>query len=531
MQAKPQPLNTRTLKSWGDRLAVPAYDRGLVTPGVVHFGVGGFHRAHQAMYHDRLMNDGAPLDWGICGVGVLAADRPMRDALDAQDGLYTLVLKHSDGTWEPRVIGSIVEYLFAPDDPEAVIEKMAAAPTRIVSLTITEGGYNISDVTGEFDAANPDVVRDLEPGAVPRTTFGLVTEALRRRRRRGLAPFTVMSCDNLQDNGRRSRRVFTTFARMRDPDLGDWVEREVRFPNSMVDRITPVTTDADRAEVRERFGIEDRWPVVCEPYTQWVLEDAFTAGRPAYERAGVQVVDQVEPYELMKLRLLNGSHQAMCYFAYLSGYRLVHEAAQDPLFRAFLLGYMDEEATPTLAPVPGVDLGGYKHTLIERFCNPQVRDTVARLCAESSDRIPKWVLPVVRQQLADGGQIRRSAAVVASWARYAEGVDEAGDPIEVVDRLRDSLTQRARRQRADPDAFIANREVFGDLAGDERFVTAYRAALASLHRRGARATLESLALPRRGKGSANQDGHRPFSMIRSSVTTAETSAAGVMSNA
>ena len=492
MQVKPQLLNARTLKYWSDRLAVPAYDRNLVTPGVVHFGVGGFHRAHQAMYHDRLMNEGTALDWGICGVGVMAADQLMKQVLDAQDGLYTLVLKHSDSTYEPRVIGSIVEYLFAPDDPEAVIEKMAAESTRIVSLTITEGGYNISDVTGEFDVTNPDVIHDLEPDAVPRTTFGLITEALRRRRHRGLAPFTVMSCDNLQDNGDLSKRVFTAFARLRDPGLGDWVEREVCFPSSMVDRITPVTTDADRAEVRERFGIEDRWPVVCEPYTQWVLRDAFTAGRPPYEQAGVQIVDQVKPYELMKLRLLNGSHQAMCYFAYLAGYRLVHQAAQDPLFQAFLLGYMDKEATPTLAPVPGVDLDGYKHMLIERFSNPQVRDTIARLCAESSDRIPKWLLPVVRQQLATGGEIRRSAAVVASWARYAEGVDEQGEPIEVVDRLRDSLTQLARQQREDPGAFIANRDIFGDLADNKPFVVAYRSALASLHQRGARATLESL---------------------------------------
>ena len=386
-----------------------------------------------------------------------------------------------------------MEYLFAPDDPEAVIERMAATSTRIVSLTITEGGYNLSDVTGEFDVTNPDVLADLEPGAVPRTAFGLITEALRRRWQRGQTPFTVMSCDNLQGNGYLSKRVFTAFARLRDPGLGDWVERETRFPNSMVDRITPVTTEADRAEVRERFGIEDQWPVVCEPYTQWVLEDSFTAGRPPYDQVGVQVVDQVEPYELMKLRLLNASHQAIGYFGYLCGYRLVHEAAQDPLFQAFLLGYMDFEATPTLAPVPGVDLDSYKHTLIERFCNPQVRDTIARLCAESSDRIPKWLLPVIRAQLAVGGEIRRSAAVVACWARYAEGVDEAGNPIEVVDRLRDSLMQLARRQREDPDAFIANRDVFGDLVDKKPFVTAYRSALASLHERGARATLEWLA--------------------------------------
>jgi mannitol 2-dehydrogenase len=489
---EPQPLNARTLGYWRDRLPVPDYDRDLVTPGVVHLGVGGFHRAHQAMYHDRLLSKGAAPDWGICGVGVLAADLRMKQVLDAQDGLYTLVIKHSDGTYEPRVIGSIVEYLFAPEDPEAVIERMAAESTRIVSLTITEGGYNLSDVTGEFDVTNPDVLADLEPGAVPRTAFGLITEALRRRWKRGLTPFTVMSCDNLQGNGYLSKRVFTAFARLRDPELGDWVEHEARFPNSMVDRITPVTTDADRAEVRERFGIEDQWPVVCEPYTQWVLEDSFTAGRPPYEQVGVQVVEHVEPYELMKLRLLNGSHQAMAYFGYLCGYRLVHEAAQDPLFQAFLLGYMDFEATPTLAPVPGVDLEGYKHTLLERFSNPQVRDTIARLCAESSDRIPKWLLPVVRAQLANGGEIRRSAAVVASWARYAEGVDEDGQPIEVVDRLRDTLMRLARRQYEDPDAFIANRDVFGDLVDQKPFVSAYRSALASLHQRGARATLEWL---------------------------------------
>ena len=492
MPAEPKPLNAQTLAYWRGRLPAPAYDRDRVTPGVVHFGVGGFHRAHQAMYHDRLMNDGAPLHWGICGVGVMAADRLMQHALDAQDGLYTLVLKHSDGTYEPRVIGSIVEYLYAPDDPEAVIARMTSESTRIVSLTITEGGYNISDVTGEFDAENPEVIHDLGPGAEPRTTFGLITEALRRRRKRGLTPFTIMSCDNLQGNGHLARHVFTAFARLREPDLSEWVEREVRFPDSMVDRITPVTTDADRAEIRDRFGIDDRWPVFCEPFTQWVLEDSFTHTRPPYEEGGVQLVADVGPYELMKLRLLNASHQAMCYFGYLCGYRLVHEAAQDPLFQAFLLGYMNVEAAPTLAPVPGVDLDDYKHTLIARFSNAHVRDTIARLCAQSSDRIPKWLLPVVRQQLATGGEIRRSAAVVASWARYAEGVDEQGRAIEVVDRFGDRLMQLARSQYTDPDAFIANRQLFGDLVEDERFVASYRSALASLHLRGARATLESL---------------------------------------
>ena len=474
-------------------MPVPGYDRSAVEAGIVHVGVGGFHRAHQAMYADALMNQGESLDWGICGVGVMPADLAMRDALAAQDGLYTLVRKHSDGTWEPRVIGSIVEYLFAPDDPEAVIEKMAAASTRIVSLTVTEGGYHISDATGEFDASNPDVRHDAEPGAVPRTAFGFIAEALGRRRERGLAPFTVMSCDNLPGNGDLTRGALTAFTRLRDPGLAGWIDDVVAFPNAMVDRITPETTEADRAGLRERFGVEDRWPVVCEPFTQWVLQDAFAAGRPTWGRAGVQLVGDVGPHELMKLRLLNASHQAMCYFGYLAGYRLVHEAAQDELFRRFLRGYMDAEATPTLPPVPGVDLAGYKRTLIERFSNPQIRDTIARLCAQSSDRIPKWLLPVIRDQLAAGGEIRRCAAVVASWARYAEGVDEQGEPINVVDRMAPVLAGYARRERDEPGAFISQHVLFGDLAADERFVTAYQSALALLRSRGARATIESLA--------------------------------------
>ncbi len=485
-------LSAATLASLSDAVPVPSYDRDRIGVGIVHFGVGGFHRAHQAMYLDRLMNDGAAQDWGICGVGVLPPDKRMRDALDAQDCLYTLVVKHADGTLEPRVLGSIVEYLFAPDDPEVVIEKMAAPSTRVVSLTVTEGGYNFSPVTGEFDAKDAGVVHDLAPGAAPVTVFGLVIEALARRRARGLVPFTVMSCDNIAGNGEVAHRTFGAFARLRDAELGEWVEREVAFPNSMVDRITPVTSEADRALLAERFGISDAWPVVCEPFTQWVLQDAFTAGRPPLEDAGVQLVADVEPYELMKLRLLNASHQALCYLGYLTGYRYAHEVCQDPLFTTFLLAYMDREATPTLSPVPGVDLADYKRTLIERFANPEVRDTLARLCAETSDRIPKWLLPVIRQQLATGGEIHRAALVVAAWARYAEGVDEQGEPIEVVDRLREPLMAAARQQREAPTAFLANRDVFGDLIDNRRFVTSYTSALQSLHTRGARATLEAL---------------------------------------
>ena len=364
------------------------------------------------------------------------------------------MVKNPDGTREGRVIGSMIEYLFAPDDPEAVIEKMASDAVRIVSLT--------------------------------------VIEALSRRRARGQEPFTVMSCDNIQGNGDVARKMFTAYAALKDPALGDWVAGHVPFPNSMVDRITPVTTDADRAAVAEEFGVEDAWPVVCEPFEQWVLEDHFSLGRPPFEDAGVQLVADVEPYELMKLRLLNASHQGMCYFGYLAGYRYAHEVAQDPLFAQFLLDYMDKEATPTLAPVPGIDLDGYKRMLIERFSNEHVRDTLARLCAESSDRIPKWLLPVVSINLENGGEIHRSAAIVASWARYAEGTDEQGNLIEVVDRLKDKLMAAAALQRTQHLAFISDREVFGDLVDNERFVSAYSEALASLHRHGATETLRTL---------------------------------------
>ncbi|MFP5336013.1 MAG: mannitol dehydrogenase family protein [Actinomycetes bacterium] len=493
-------LNAAALAEIGERVPVPSYDRSRVVPGIVHVGVGGFHRAHQAMYLDTLMNAGKALDWGVCGVGLLPGDAAMRDAMAAQDCLYTLVVKHPDGRLEPRVVGSMVDYLFAPDGPDAVVERMADPATRIVSLTVTEGGYNVHPVTGEFDADDPAVRADLTDGATPRTVFGIVTEALRRRRDRGLAPFTVVSCDNIQGNGDVAARMFTAFARLRDPGLGDWMTDAVRFPNSMVDRITPVTSDDDRALLADRFGVEDRWPVVCEPFTQWVLEDSFGGERPPLEDAGVQVVPDVHPYELMKLRLLNASHQALCYLGYLDGYRYAHEVCQDPLYVEFLLGYMTEEGSPTLAPVPGVDLEEYRRTLVARFANAAVRDTLARLCAESSDRIPKWLVPVIRHQLAAGGPIERSALVVASWARYAEGVDEQGEPIEVVDRRREPLMAAARRNREDPTAFIADRDLFGDLVDDERFVAAYTASLRSLHERGARATLEELVARTRVSG-------------------------------
>jgi mannitol 2-dehydrogenase len=477
----------------------PSYDRDVLRVGIVHIGVGGFHRAHQAMYLDRLFTAGHDRDWALCGVGVLEADRAMGEVLHRQDELYTLVEKHADGSRDPRVIGSMVEYLVAPDDPEAVLARMTDPDVRIVSLTVTEGGYHVNTATGEFDPSEASVAHDISRPleAEPTSAFGYLVEALRRRRAENNRPFTVMSCDNIAGNGDVAHRMITAFARLRDEtlgsDLAEWIEREVPFPNSMVDRITPRTTDDDRAELAQRFGVDDGWPVVCEPFCQWVLEDRFVSGRPAFDEAGVQVVADVEPYELMKLRLLNASHQALAYLGYLAGFRYAHEVAGDDEFVRFVRGYMDDEATPTLLPVPGVDLDEYKSTLLERFANPEIRDTLARLAAESSDRIPPWLVPVIRTNLGNGGEIERSALIVAAWARYAEGVDEDGEPIDVVDTGRaEERTAAARRYPDEPLAFLEDRSLFGDLVDDERFTEAYRRHLDRLHTDGARAALQAV---------------------------------------
>ncbi|MGV8973656.1 MAG: mannitol dehydrogenase family protein, partial [Rhodoglobus sp.] len=286
-------------------VSTPSYDRAALTAGIIHFGVGGFHRGHQAKYLDELMNAGLATDWAICGMGVMASDAHMRDVLTASDGLYTLVAKNPDGTRDVRVIGSIIDFVYAPDDPAAAVERLADPAIRIVSLTITEGGYNFHHVTGEFDLENAAVVADLAHPTEPTTVFGLVCAGLKLRRERGITPFTVMSCDNIQENGHVAEKMFTAYARALDPEFATWVTAHVRFPNSMVDRITPVTTEADRADVAATYGIDDGWPVVCEDFCQWVLEENFGDGRPPYQEVGVQVVKDVAPYELMKLRLLN----------------------------------------------------------------------------------------------------------------------------------------------------------------------------------------------------------------------------------
>lgn len=471
----------------------PQYERADLTVGIVHIGVGNFHRSHQAMYLDRLLNAGSARDWAICGVGVLPGDVAMRDALAAEGMRYTLVERYPDGSSTGRVIGSIVEYLYVPDDPEAVLERLADPAVRIVSLTITEGGYNVSDATGAFDLADPQVAADLRPQAVPTTVFGIVAEGARRRRDRGIAPFTVMSCDNLPGNGAVAKGSFVAFATAKDPDLGAYMEREIAFPNSMVDRITPVTGPDERAFAKQEFGAVDPWPVVSEGFTQWILEDHFTQGRPAYEEAGVQIVADVVPYEKMKLRLLNASHQGLAYVGYLSGHRFAHEAATDPLILRLVERYMAEEAVPTLDPLPGVDLEDYQRSLVERFANVYVRDTLLRLATDGSDRIAKFVLPVVRDRLSQGRSVDLAAAIAASWAVFARGVDEADQPIPMIDRQLDSVRAMVAAGGDEPERFLlAAVSVFGDLASEPAFIAPFSRAYRLIRERGAQAALEEL---------------------------------------
>lgn len=481
-------------------LPVPAYPRDPASAGIVHFGVGAFHRSHEAMFLDRLFHADpeAAKTWGICGVGVLPSDAAMRDALVAQDFLYTLVTRAPDtadgaqGPVEGRVIGSIMDYLFAPDDYEAVIRRLAAPGTRIVSLTVTEAGYPVDDASGLFDPADASVVGDLADPESPHGVFGMITQALGRRRDAGVAAFTVMSCDNIPSNGAVARTALTSYASLVDPELGAWIEANVAFPNSMVDRITPATTDAGRAEVASRFGVDDVWPVLSESFEQWVLEDRFTLGRPAFETVGVQVVDEVAPYELMKLRLLNASHQAMSYLGLLSGFTTVHDACRDVRFRAFLLGYMHDEAVPTLAEVPGIDLDSYSGELIERFSSTAIADTLARQVVDGSARLPKFLLPVLRDELAAEGPIERMATVIAAW-----GVWLARDE-GVVDRWREPLVEAARREEHEPGALLGVRlgsaDMFGELAHDARFVSAYLAARTVIVEQGPLASMAAVTV-------------------------------------
>jgi mannitol 2-dehydrogenase len=485
-------LSEETLGFLDPSIAVPRYDRRQVNQSIVHIGVGGFHRAHQTVYTEDLFHLEGDLSWGFCGIGLLPQDSKMHDALRSQDHLYTLVERQNEGD-TARVVGSLVNFLFAPDDRETVLEKMAVPETKIVSMTITEGGYYIHSGTGLFDDQHPDIQHDLQNPEAPRGAFGFLLEALDRRRKRGLAPFTVMSCDNIQGNGDVAKKMLLTFAELRDPILASWVQNHCLFPNSMVDRITPATTDEHRQLVREKFGIDDAWPVMTEGFKQWVIEDHFVQGRPAWEKVGAQMTTDVLPYEKMKLRLLNASHQALCYIGMLFGYEYAHQTMEDEDIRTLVARMMDEEVTPLLPPVPGIDLEVYKTTLIERFANPAIRDQLSRIGIYGSSGIPKFVLPSIEEQLRRGGSIKLLSFTIACWFRYLKGQDEKGNEILMKDPMAPHLREIAQRAGRDPSPLLALREIFSEeLASSPEFVDEMRSLLGSFYEKGARATLQAV---------------------------------------
>jgi fructuronate reductase/mannitol 2-dehydrogenase len=473
-------LSARALPRLNDHTSTPDYDRSALSPAIVHIGVGGFHRAHQAVYLDDLARTGAT-GWGEIGVGLRSTT--MRDALLPQDCLFTVVerSRHRDTA---RVVGSMTAYLYAPDDPDRVLGVLADERTRVVTLTITGGGYDL-------DLDDPDVRRDLRHPERPATVFGFLVEALDRRRRAGLPAFTVLSCDNMPDNGAAARSAVLGFAAARDQGLADWIDIHASFPGSMVDRITPETDDEARALVAGRFGVRDRSPVITEPFTQWVIEDRFCNGRPPLERVGVQFVDDVAPYKLMKTRLLNASHSALGYLGSLAGgYRTTSDALANPLIADYLAALMREEITTLLPDVPGIDLEAYQRTLLERFANPRISDQLSRLCGRGSTKMPAYLLPSLMAARAEGRPTRLLTLAVAGWCRYLRGYDLHGNRIDIKDARKDVLQRLAAQDGGrDLRPLLGERSIFGGLGDDPEFVRTLEWAIRDIEEYGPTATI------------------------------------------
>ena len=487
-------LSLASLAGLPATVARPAYDPASLKAGILHFGVGNFHRSHQAVYLDDLFNQGRDHDWAIVGAGVLAREKAGRDPHPPQDRLTNL-LQPDSGPLAARVTAPMVDFL-APGDGAAIVARLDDPAIRIVSLTITEGGYFIDPASHRFNPAHPDIVADAAAPDRPKTVFGMIIAGLKRRRAHGIAPFTVMSCDNIPHNGHVTSDAVVGLARLSDPGLADWIAGNVAFPNGMVDRITPATTDRERRRLADEFGIDDAWPVFCEPFRQWVLEDRFPAGRPALEAAGVTFVDDVSPFELMKIRILNGGHATIAYPAGLMDILFVHEAMEDSLVRAFLTKVETEEIIPTVPPVPGVVLSEYHELIQRRFANPRIGDTIRRLCLDGSNRQPKFIVPTIADRLKAGQGVAGLALESALWCRYCAGTTDSGAAIEANDPNWDRLQARAREAKDNPGAWLAMDDIYGAVGRSPVFAKAFAAALAALWRDGTAGTLRRyLAAP------------------------------------
>jgi mannitol 2-dehydrogenase len=480
-------LSAAALPQIARTAGVPRYDRAALSAGILHFGVGNFHRAHQAAYLDELFDLGRDHDWAILGAGVMPGDARMREALQGQDWLTTLV-EQSAGESRARVTGAMLEML-PVGAGEAILARLADPAVRIVSLSVTEGGYFL-DAAGRFDPTQPAIAADGAAPQAPETVFGLIAAGLKRRKAASVAPFTVMSCDNIPHNGVAARAAVAGVARLSDPALADWIEREVAFPSGMVDRITPATGARERALLASDFGIEDAWPVFCEDFRQWVLEDDFPAGRPELERVGVQFVPDVTPFETMKIRILNGGHAVLAYAAGLLDIHFVHDAMAHDLVRGFLEKVERTEILPTVPPVPGTDLDWYLREILRRFANPKIGDTVRRLCFDGPNRQPKFVVPPLVQRLRAGEDVTGLALASALWCRYCHGETDSGRPIEPNDPQWDRLQALARQARDAPDAWLSLETVYGEAAQVGAFRRRFAEALRALWDEGTAAVLD-----------------------------------------
>ena len=472
-----------------DTVQLPAYDRARLTAGIVHIGLGNFHRAHMAVYLDDLFAMGQGLDWALIGAGVRAPDTAMRDALVAQDCLSTVITLDPAGK-SARRIGAMIDFLPVSPDNAPLIAAMTAPAIRIVSLTVTEGGYFINPATGAFDPTAPEIAADAASPAAPGTAFGAIVAALRARRDGGTAPFTVMSCDNLPGNGHVTKAAVVGLARLSDPAFADWINANVAFPNGMVDRITPATGPRERA-LAASFGLNDPVPVTCEPFRQWVLEDHFPTGRPPLEQVGVTFTSHVHAFEMMKIRILNGGHATIAYPGGLMDIEFVHEAMAHPLILGLLNKVEREEIIPTVPPVPGTDIPAYYDLIVQRFSNPEIADTERRLCLDGSNRQPKFIVPALRDALAAGGAIDGLALVSALWARYCYGQTDSGSVIAPNDPNWDVLQALAIEAKSNPAAWLTQDTIYGDTAQDPRFVAAFTKWLAMLWAKGTKVTLQS----------------------------------------
>ncbi len=481
-------LSLATLDKVQATASIPAYDRAKLSAGIVHFGVGNFHRAHQAVYLDDLFNSGRDHDWAIIGAGVLPSDEAMRAKLAEQDFLTTVVEQDNNKS-AARVTGPMIDYL-RPGNATATIAQLADPAIRIVSLTITEGGYFIDPASGKFNPAHPAIVADAENPDEPKTVFGLIIAGLKARKAKGLVPFTVMSCDNIPGNGEVTHAAVRGLARLSDGALADWIDANVAFPNGMVDRITPATGPREVGIVASEYAIDDNWPVFCEEFKQWVLEDHFPAGRPALESVGVQFVPDVAPYEHMKIRILNGGHAAIAYPAALMDIHFVHEAMEEPLIQAFLQKLEFDEIIPVIPPVPNTNLNDYYKLVESRLFNPKIGDTIPRLAQDGSNRQPKFILPSTADRLARGEDVVGLSLVSALWCRYFAGTTDSGKAIAFNDASADRLQAAALKAKDDPQAFLALSDIFGEVAKSELFQRRFAHALKTLWEKGTRQTLQ-----------------------------------------